>query len=83
MQGGSWLSVFFTKFYGGYFTLESKLHWSGAGRESRLLAIWKLMFVCATYLALGKRCQVSGVRVEKLEELKPEHWHLTIELNNQ
>jgi hypothetical protein len=31
------------------------------------------MFVCATYLALWKRCQVSGVRVEKLEELKPEH----------
>jgi len=30
------------------------------------------MFVRATHLALGKRCQVSGVRVEKLEELKPE-----------
>jgi len=30
------------------------------------------MFVCAIYLALGKRCQVSIARVEKLEELKPE-----------
>jgi hypothetical protein len=31
------------------------------------------MFVCARYSALGKRLQVSGVRVKKLEELKPEH----------
>jgi hypothetical protein len=30
------------------------------------------MFVCSTYLALEKRGQVSGVRVKKLEELKPE-----------
>jgi len=44
------------------------------GCESRLLAIWKFMFVCARYSALGKRCQISGVRVEKLEKLKPEHW---------
>jgi hypothetical protein len=26
-----------------------------------------------TYLALEKRCQVSGVRVDKLEALKPEN----------
>ena len=35
------------------------------------------MFVCAMYLALGKRFQVSGVRIYKLEELKPETLTLT------
>jgi len=33
---------------------------------------WQYENSCSSALAFGKRCQVSGVRIEKLEKLKPE-----------
>ena len=38
------MSVFFTKFYGGYFTLESNLHRSGMGHENEVNGFQKAYY---------------------------------------